>query len=102
MVGSDCSIYGCSNSTNKTKGLGIFRIPTKDDEYRKNWRNALLQIITKDRVVGNQLREQIAKRSYVFVSYTTEKIKSIVVSFLSLILIITIANNYKDLLLYGS
>ena len=63
MVGSHCSIDGCSNSSNKTKGLGIFLIPTKDDEYNKNWSHTLVQIITKDRVVDNQLREQITKRS---------------------------------------
>ena len=101
MVGSNCSIYGFLNSRNKIKGLGIFRIPTKDDEYSKNWRNALVKIITKDRVVDNQLREQ-KKDLYIFVTYTTEKIKPIVVSFSSLIPIITIASNYKDFSLYGS
>ena len=63
MVGSNCSIYGCSNSRNKTKGLGIFRIPTKDDEYSKNWRNTFVQIITKDRLVDDELRQQLVKRS---------------------------------------
>ena len=57
MVGSNFSVYGCSNSRDKTKGLGIFRIPTKDDEYSKNWHNALVQIITKERVVDDQLRK---------------------------------------------
>ena len=95
MVGSNCSMYGCSNSRNKTNGLGIFRIPTKDDEYNKNWHNALVQIITKDREVDDQLRDQ-QKGLYIFVKNTTEKIKSTVVSFSSLILIITIASNYKD------
>ena len=57
MVGSNFSVYGCSNSRDKTKGLGIFRIPTKDDEYSKNWHNALVHIITKERVVDDQLRK---------------------------------------------
>ena len=35
MVVSNCSIYGCSNSRNKTKGLGTFRIRTKDDDKVK-------------------------------------------------------------------
>ena len=61
MVRSNGSIHDCSNSRNKTKGLEIFRNPTKDDEYSKNWHNALVQIITKDRAVDNPLREQIAK-----------------------------------------
>ena len=64
MVGSNCSIYGCPNSRKKTKGLGIFQIPTKDDEYSKNWRNALVQITTKDMEVDDQLRELLAKRSF--------------------------------------
>ena len=55
MVRSNCSIHDCSNSRNKTKGLEIFQNPTKDDEYSKNWRNALVQIITKDRGVDNPL-----------------------------------------------
>ena len=63
MVGSNCSIYGCSKSANKTKGLGIFQIPTNDDEYSKNRHKALVKIITEDRVVYNQLREQMLKRS---------------------------------------
>ena len=63
MVGSNCSIYGCSNSRNKTKGYEIFRIPTENDQYSNNRRNALVQITTKDRVLDDQLREQLAKIS---------------------------------------
>ena len=57
MVESNCSIYGCLNTRNKTKILGVFRIPTKYDEYSKNWRNVLVQIITKVEVADNQLLE---------------------------------------------
>ena len=46
MVGSSFSIYGYSNSRNKTKELGIFQILIEDDEYSKNWRNTLVKIIT--------------------------------------------------------
>ena len=35
----------------------------EDDEFSKKWRNDLVQIITGDRVVDNQLREQTAKKS---------------------------------------
>ena len=47
----------------------------EDDEFSKKWRNDLVQIITRDRVVDNQLREQTAKNLYIFVNYTREKIK---------------------------
>ena len=63
MVGSNYSIHGCSNSKNKIKGLGIFRVPTNNDKYNKKWCDNLVQISTRDKVVDNQLREQIAKRS---------------------------------------
>ena len=46
----------------------MFQIPTTDDEYSKKWRNHLVQIIKKDRVVENQLREQIAKHLCLFVN----------------------------------
>ena len=63
MIGPDCSMHSCLNSGNKTKKLRIFGIPTKDDECSKKWCNALVQIMTKDMVVDNQLQEQTAKRS---------------------------------------
>ena len=46
----------------KLRDLRYFKIQLKNDEYSKNWRNALVQIVTKNRAVDNQLREQIAKR----------------------------------------
>ena len=103
MAGSNCSILGCSKSRNKNKGLGVFRIPPKGDEYSKKRRNVLEQIVTKESAVGNQLRELTEKDLCIFVTYTLEKIKSIVVSlktyFLFLILIITKIN--KGFSLYG-
>ena len=63
MVGSNCSIYGCSNSRNKTMELRISWIPTKDNECRKKWGNDLVHTIARKRAIGNQLREQIAESS---------------------------------------
>ena len=65
MVGCNCSIYGCTESRNKTKNLkfGFFKIPTKDDDYSKEWREKLIHIITRDRVVDSQLQQQIQKRN---------------------------------------
>ena len=50
-------------SRDKAKGLEIFRISTKDGDYSRKYRKDLVQIITRDRVVENQLREQKPKRS---------------------------------------
>ena len=45
---------------NEIKGLEVFRIPSKNDEYVKKWHNDLVQIITRDRmVVDRHLKEQI-------------------------------------------
>ena len=89
MIKSNCSIYGCSNSRNKTRGLGITLFDNcKLSKKTGGWTTSY----------GN--RQQ--KGLYIFVSYFTEKIKSMAVSFSSLILIITIVSNYKDFPLYGS
>ena len=105
MIESNCSIHGWTNSRNKTKGLGIFRIPNKNDEYSKHWRNGLVQIFTKHRVVDNQLREHTAKRpSYICeLHYREDQINRCkIFIFNFLYLIITIPSNYKDFSLYGS
>ena len=63
MVGCNCSIYGCTESRNKTKIFGFFKIPSKDDDYSKEWREKLIDIITRDRVVDSQLKQQIQKKN---------------------------------------
>ena len=62
MPGANCSIFGCSTSRNHV-GIALHRIPKKDDEYSCNWREKLIQIITRDRVVDPSLRRQIEKRN---------------------------------------
>ena len=61
MPGANCSIFGCSTSR-KTTGISIHRIPTGDDEYSKNWREQLVNIITKDRVIDQSLKSQIDRK----------------------------------------
>jgi hypothetical protein len=58
MPGANCSIYGCGTSR-KHVGVGIFRIPAETDELSKKTRKAWISIITKDRVVDDNLRRQI-------------------------------------------
>ena len=58
MPGANCSIFGCGTSR-KNVGVGIFRIPSELDELSKKTREAWINIITKDRVVDENLRRQI-------------------------------------------
>ena len=62
MPGAYCSIFGCPVSRNHV-GLSMFRIPTKDDECSINWRQKLLNIVTRDRVIDKGLKSQVKKRN---------------------------------------
>ena len=61
MPGANCSIFGCSVSR-RTSGIAIFKIPGGNDEFSSSWREKLVNIITKDRVIDKGLRNQIDKR----------------------------------------
>ena len=61
MPGANCSIFGCSTSRSHV-GISLHRIPKKDDEFSTNWRQKLVQVITRDRVIDTSLRRQIEKR----------------------------------------
>ena len=69
----------------------------EDDEFSKKWRNDLVQIITGDRVVDNQLREQTAKKSLYLCELHERKDQMDLCKFKKyfsfLILIITVAAN---------
>ena len=58
MPGANCSIYGCSTSRN-TPGVAIFRITRGTDEFSKKWREALVNAVTKDRVINPSLKKQV-------------------------------------------
>ena len=62
MSGASCSIFRCTKSR-ITKGLAIFGIPKKDDEWHRDWREKLVNIITKDREINADLRGQIKRKS---------------------------------------
>ena len=61
MPGANCSIFGCTKSR-ITKGLAIFGIPKKDDEWDRDWREKLAKIIAKDRNTDLDLRAQIQRK----------------------------------------
>ena len=55
-------LNGCSTSR-KSKGIAILRVPTGDDDYSTQDRQKIVDIITCDRVVDQQLKDQIEKRT---------------------------------------
>ena len=66
MPGAKCSIFGCGTSRKHT-GVGIFRIPTGEDDLSKKTRDAWLCVVTKDREVDKNLRRQMENRTlYVY------------------------------------
>ena len=62
MPGANCSIFGCNSNRKNTK-IGILKVPSGDDEFNKKWREQLVDIVTKDRVIDAGLRVQIEKRT---------------------------------------
>ena len=59
MPGANCSIYGCPISRGN-KGVTIFKVPVPNSDFNKEWRNELINVITKDRVIDDGLKRRIA------------------------------------------
>ena len=62
MPGKNCSIPNCPTSR-RHPGISIFNVPRGDDEFDKEWRNKLINIITKYRVVDASFRARIEKKN---------------------------------------
>ena len=63
MPGSNCSIFGC-NTSRRHKGIAIFRLPNaKKDEETAKWSKEMLSIITRDRVMDDNLKKMIEKNN---------------------------------------
>lgn len=58
MPGANCSIYGCSTSR-RHSDISIFKIPSPNNDFTKKWRNELVNIVTKDRIIDDNLQRQI-------------------------------------------
>ena len=58
MPGANCSIYGC-NTSRKQHGVGIFKLPKAINDKYKEWREGWLKVITKTRVLDDDLKRQI-------------------------------------------
>ena len=50
MSGENCLSFNW-HSSRAAPGISFFRVPTKDDEYSINWRNNIVAVITRDRVM---------------------------------------------------
>ena len=62
MPGAHCAIEGCGTCRNQ-KEYGIFFIPSKKkkDPFTVKWRSEVINIITRDRVVNTELKENLKR-----------------------------------------
>ncbi|RMX39922.1 hypothetical protein pdam_00021379, partial [Pocillopora damicornis] len=58
MPGDNCSVFGCG-SCRRTKGIGIWKLPSARNAEYKKWREEWLSAITKTRVIDEDLKKQI-------------------------------------------
>ena len=63
MPGANCAFPGCHAArTKKYKGLSIFQIPTRKDEFYSEWRKRILNVLTKYRSFKQtDLDERVSK-----------------------------------------
>ena len=62
MPGANCSIFNCPVSR-RYKDVSVFKFPSVANRFKAKLSNDLINIITKDRVVNNSLRKQIASNN---------------------------------------
>ena len=63
MPGANCSIFDCSTSR-RHKDISIFKLPAPGtDPVKEKWRKQLINVITKDCVIGASLQRQISKNT---------------------------------------
>ena len=71
MSGKNCSIQSCHVSCrSKYKGASIPKVPFDDSDFKTNWRDNLVSVITKDRFVNTNLRDRINnERIFIYQQY---------------------------------
>lgn len=70
MPGANCSIVGCPVSRKPMyQGISIFKVPSATERSKETWRNELLNVLTRDRVVDGNFRRQIQEGNL----YTCER-----------------------------
>lgn len=58
MPGDNCSVFGCG-TWRRTKGIGIWKLPSARNAKYKKWREEWLSEITKTRVIDKDFQKQI-------------------------------------------
>ena len=66
MLAANCSIFGfrlreVPHTSQRNKSVSLFKIPSTNDDFNKEWRKKVLHIITKERVIDESLKTQIKK-----------------------------------------
>ena len=56
MFDANWAILAC-----KTKGIAIFWVLTGNDEMSNNWRENIINVVTRDRMVDKNLEDRINK-----------------------------------------
>ena len=57
MPGANCAFPGCGMS--RKQGVGIFKIPTRNDSFYNGWQKNLLDVLIKYRVVDKCFKKRI-------------------------------------------
>ena len=58
MPGANCSIK-CYSTSRRTKRISIFKVLKASNVTQEEWRNELVNVITRDREIDQDLRRQI-------------------------------------------
>ena len=62
MPGENCCMPQCSTSR-REKGVGIFQLPGRKDDFYAKWRNDILNIIKKYRVEDKHFKQLLDSKS---------------------------------------
>ena len=67
MPEANCAFLGCHvTKTKKYKGISVFQIPTRKDEFYSEWRKGILNFLTKYRSFKQtDFDERVSKGDYV-------------------------------------
>ena len=58
MPGANCAFPECTISRiAKYHGLGIFQIPMRDDDFHFNWRNNIVAVLWRYKVMEKAVKE---------------------------------------------
>ena len=104
MPGRNCAVFGCG-SCRRTKGIGIWKLPSAVDDRHREWREAWLGELKKTREIDSDFRDQIKNdRVYTcekhFASEDVEICKYFAEISFSVICLHSIINSCSDLNIY--